>query len=97
MAADDVGDLTLLGKYQVIRSDQKDLDLSFLFGIKVPTGTTRRTNLMGRRFEADRQPGPGSWDPLVGIAASTLAERYQTEAMTDNSRYMIFGKTPNAE
>lgn len=69
--ASGIGDLALLGKYRVIRSEKKGYDLSFLFGIKTPTGTTQRTNLEGRRFETEHQPGSGSWDSLIGLAAGT--------------------------
>ncbi len=67
-----IGDLTFFGKYRAIRSEQSGYDLSFLFGIKAPTGATRRTDLQGARFEVEHQPGSGSWDPLIGIAAGTV-------------------------
>lgn len=41
-----------------------------LFGIKIPTGATGVRDKNGVSFETEHQPGSGSWDPLLGIAAS---------------------------
>lgn len=59
------GDLMLLGKWRILR---EPVEISPLLGLKVPTGETRQKDEAGKRFEADHQPGSGSWDGLFGLA-----------------------------
>lgn len=63
-----LGDLLLLGQYRV--QNRADFDVSFLFGIKAPTGKTDEKDDDGVRFEAEFQPGTGSWDFLLGASVS---------------------------
>lgn len=65
-----VGDLTILGQYQLAHSHDKGWGLALIGGIKVPTGATHRHSHEGERLETEHQPGTGSWDPLLGFAAS---------------------------
>jgi len=67
-----IGDLSLVGQYRVLRADRSGGDVSLLFGLKVPTGDTKVNDRQGERFETEFQPGSGSWDPLIGIAAGRL-------------------------
>ena len=64
------GDLTVLAKYRALKGAEGD-GAALLFGFKAPTGSTRRNDLDGNRFETEHQPGSGSWDPILGVAAST--------------------------
>lgn len=63
-----LGDLVLLGQYQVVAGDKTDIAL--LFGIKAPTGKTDIKDSGGHRFETEFQPGSGSLDYLAGVAVS---------------------------
>lgn len=63
-----IGDLTLLAKYRLTESEM--LGVALLGGVKVPTGSTTQNDRAGDRFETEHQPGTGSWDPILGIAAS---------------------------
>lgn len=63
-----LGDLTVLGKYRFAAVGQESFGAAALFGLKLPTGETRRTDRQGERFETEHQPGSGSWDPLLGAA-----------------------------
>ncbi|MBI5342765.1 MAG: hypothetical protein HZB63_05540 [Deltaproteobacteria bacterium] len=65
-----IGDLSLFGMYRFARQEKAGADLSLLFGLKMPTGTTREKDLSGARFATEFQPGSGSWDPLVGLSAT---------------------------
>jgi outer membrane putative beta-barrel porin/alpha-amylase len=65
-----VGDLTLLGQYRFLNGAWGGLESALLFGIKAPTGDTGERDREGERFEAEHQPGSGSWDPLLGLALS---------------------------
>ncbi|PHS71973.1 MAG: hypothetical protein COB22_06025 [Cycloclasticus sp.] len=62
------GDLLLMGSYRFFNSN--DTDASILVGVKAPTGETREKDNDGVRFEAEFQPGTGSWDYLLGTAIS---------------------------
>jgi hypothetical protein len=66
--AQGIGDLSVIGKYRLLNDSVNNRDVALLFGIEVPTGITDRLNLQGERFEAEHQPGSGSWDPLFGLA-----------------------------
>jgi hypothetical protein len=65
-----VGDLSLLAQYIAAHDHEQGWFVSLLGGIKVPTGSTHQTDLSGDRLETEHQPGTGSWDPLLGLAAS---------------------------
>ena len=65
-----VGDLTLLGTWRFARRESAGADVALLFGLKLPTGSTKEKDRGGERFASEFQPGSGSWDPLIGVAAS---------------------------
>ena len=58
---------TLLGQW---RLPQRPFgaEMAVLFGIKTPTGATNERDVSGVLFEAEFQPGSGSWDPMFGFA-----------------------------
>jgi hypothetical protein len=64
--ADGIGDLTLFGQYRFF--NQNNTELAALFGVKTPTGRTNDLTAEGEIFDAEFQPGSGSWDPLLGLA-----------------------------
>lgn len=64
-----VGDATLLGKYRLLGDGERGIAL--LAGLKLPTGSTPKRDSGGERFEVEHQPGSGSWDPILGVAAGT--------------------------
>lgn len=68
-----MGDATLLGKYSLL-SDP--VELSVLAGVKIPTGNTGQHDNNLDLLEPDHQPGSGSWDPLLGVAAGRQFERF---------------------
>jgi len=68
--SDGVGDLTVLGQYRFLNSQPNELECAILVGVKVPTGVTGATDRNGELLEVEHQPGSGSWDPLLGMAAS---------------------------
>ncbi len=65
-----IGDLTLLGTWRFSRQERAGADVALLFGLKLPTGSTDEKDRGGERFATEFQPGSGSWDPLIGVAAS---------------------------
>ncbi len=68
--SDGVGDLTVLSQYRFVNNEPGRLESALLAGIKVPTGATGVKDRNGELFETEHQPGSGSWDPLLGLAAS---------------------------
>ncbi|MCL5885354.1 MAG: hypothetical protein M1377_08485, partial [Deltaproteobacteria bacterium] len=58
-------------------------------GLKTPTGSTRETDNGGDRFDAEFQPGSGSWDPLVGLAAG---RRWDSASLDASILYTIATK-----
>jgi hypothetical protein len=64
--ADGIGDLTLFGQYRFV--NQNHTEVAALFGLKTPTGKTNDLTAQGELFDAEFQPGSGSWDPLLGFA-----------------------------
>ncbi len=73
-----IGDLTLFGQYRFYDQDT-GLQASLLTGIKTPTGETGERDDQGELFEAEFQPGSGSWDPLLGLALSKAQGRWSVD------------------
>jgi hypothetical protein len=74
-----IGDLTLLGQYR-FPQHPFGLEMAVLFGIKTPTGATSERDNAGVLFEAEFQPGSGSWDPMFGMAFTRRFERWSFDA-----------------
>ncbi len=68
--ASGVGDVTLFGQYRFLKGAGSGLEMAALFGVKLPTGKTSENANEGERFEAEFQPGSGSWDGQFGLAAT---------------------------
>ena len=73
-----IGDLTLFGQYRFYGQDT-GLQASLLTGIKTPTGETGERDDQGELFEAEFQPGSGSWDPMLGLALSQAQGRWSVD------------------
>lgn len=72
------GDLTVLNKVRLFKG--KGVQAAALAGVKFPTGKTTVQIRSGSRFEAEHQPGSGSWDPLVGGAVSRRWDDWSVDA-----------------
>ena len=68
--ASGVGDVTLLGQYRFLKDAASGFEMAALLGVKLPTGKTSENANEGERFEAEFQPGSGSWDGQFGLAAT---------------------------
>jgi hypothetical protein len=69
-ATSDFGDVTMLGQYRFLNNQASGTQAAVLFGVKAPTGRTNLVDPFGETFEAEFQPGSGSWDGLFGAAFS---------------------------
>lgn len=65
-----IGDLTVLAHYQFLREQDRGFEAALQLGIKAPTGDTGETDAEGNVFDAEFQPGSGSWDPIIGVAVT---------------------------
>jgi hypothetical protein len=64
-----LGDVRLLGRYQLTGEDAQSQRQSFYganFGLKLPTGDREVRNADGERAERSLQPGTGTTDALLG-------------------------------
>ena len=75
------GDLKLLGKYQIYQRDTKraTLRITFLGGIKLPTGKADASDDMGL-LPRPLQPGSGSYDLLGGPIITYVKNRFGLNA-----------------
>ena len=60
--------MTLLSQYRFFNNKATRTEAALLVGVKAPTGKTSAYDSAGERFEAEFQPGSGSWDGLFGLA-----------------------------
>jgi hypothetical protein len=74
-----IGDLLVLGQYR-FTAKHSGPQASVLFGLKTPTGVTDERDNQGELFEAEFQPGSGSWDPLFGLALSQPVGRWSLDS-----------------
>jgi hypothetical protein len=74
------GDMTLLGQYRFLNNTQSGTSAAVLFGVKAPTGSTGQRDAAGVLFEAELQPGSGSWDALFGAAVTQRFGRWSVDA-----------------
>jgi hypothetical protein len=70
------GDVTMLGQYRFHNNSQAGTSAAVLFGFKAPTGSTSQRDNFGQLFEAEFQPGSGSWDGLFGAAFTKRSGRW---------------------
>ncbi|HET9628991.1 MAG TPA: transporter [Novosphingobium sp.] len=65
-----LGDAALLAKWRFTGEHHHGWEAAVLAGLKLPTGSNTRVDALGEMFETEHQPGTGSWDPILGLAAS---------------------------
>ena len=75
-----LGDLTLLSQYRFFNSKATQTEAALLLGVKAPTGRTNAHDNFGGRFEAEFQPGSGSWDGLAGLALTQRSGAWSFDA-----------------
>jgi len=78
-----IGDLTLMGQYRFLKTDN-NFETALFLGLKIPTGKTNDRDIHGETFEAEFLPGTGSWNPIIGAAAT---KRYGKVSLDGNLQY----------
>lgn len=84
--ADGVGDLQLGAKFALLDRETDGVGVALLAGLSIPTGATRQRTNDGERFEAEFQPGSGSWDPRFGLS---LGKDFGPLSATANVLYTL--------
>ena len=87
------GDVTMLGQYRFHNNAQNGTSAAVLFGFKAPTGSTSQRDNFGNLFEAEFQPGSGSWDGLLGAAFTKRTGRWSFDV--SGLYYLISTGTQN--
>jgi hypothetical protein len=80
-----VGDAKIFGQYRFFNNESKQDSAAIILGVKVPTGETNEKNQEGK-FEAEHQPGSGSWDPFLGFAYS---KHWNNWSLDNNVTYQL--------
>lgn len=93
-----LSDVSIFGQYRILHKTSSDVAL--LAGLKTPAGSTSETENGGELFEADHQPGSGSWDPFLGLAfnhswdgtglSANLLYTFATEGTQDTDLGEVF-------
>ncbi|MCI0411798.1 transporter [bacterium] len=79
-----IGDITFFSQYGFLELVSARVETALLAGLKIPSGTTDAKDQNGIVFEAEHQPGSGSWDPLIGIA---VTKRFNGASVDANLLY----------
>jgi hypothetical protein len=87
------GDVTMLGQYRFHSNAQTGTSAAVLFGFKAPTGSTSQRDAYGQLFQAEFQPGSGSWDGLIGAAFTKRTGRWAFDV--SGLYYLISNGTQN--
>jgi hypothetical protein len=87
------GDVTMLGQYRFHNNAANGTSAAVLFGFKAPTGSTSQRDNFGNLFEAEFQPGSGSWDGLFGAAFTKRTGRWSFDV--SGLYYLISTGTQN--
>ena len=81
-----LGDTVFFGQYRFFDAPAQSLESALLFGVEMPTGATNERAATGDLFEAELQPGSGSWDPMLGVAVS---KRWGKVSVHSNVLYFL--------
>ena len=76
-----IGDLTATAQYRFLNNRASGTEAAIILGVETPTGKTSARTDDGDLFDAEFQPGSGSWDGIVGAALSqTLGGPWSTHS-----------------
>jgi hypothetical protein len=75
-----VGDLSVFAQYRLVNDRAKQIELSLLLGLQLPSGDTSVNAVGGERFETEFQPGSGVWDGMFGLALTRRFSAWSFDA-----------------
>jgi hypothetical protein len=68
--ASGIGDVTAIAQFRFLNDRIRGSEAALLVGLTAPTGRTSARTSDGELFDAEFQPGSGSWDGIFGVAFS---------------------------
>ena len=68
--ASGIGDITAITQFRFLNNRTSGTEAAVLIGLKAPTGSTGALTAGSELFDAEFQPGSGSWDAIFGGAFS---------------------------
>lgn len=74
------GDMSMFSQYRFFHTEDNLNHLSFVTGLKLPTGATNISTNQGGTFEAHHQPGSGSWDPSFGFSFTRAMGQFSLDS-----------------
>ncbi|MEK6744100.1 MAG: hypothetical protein AABZ15_10830 [Nitrospirota bacterium] len=76
------GDATVMGLYRIYTDSEiwPNKALTAGIGVKTATGSSTETTSSGKYIHAHMQPGTGSWDPLVSLLYTQMANPFLLRA-----------------
>ncbi len=77
-----LGDITVMGLYR-LRSDREIRPTNAVtlgLGVKTASGSSTEKSASGRLVHAHMQPGTGSWDPLLSVMYTKMANPFLLQA-----------------
>lgn len=79
---EELGDVTVMGLYRVYTDHEvmPNNALTIGLGVKTPTGSNTEKTSSGKLVHAHMQPGTGSWDPLVSLVYTKMANPFLVQA-----------------
>jgi len=75
-----LGDISVFAQARVINQYWRPLEVALFVGLKIPTGQSDVTSESGHEIELEFQPGSGSWDALMGVAASSAVGQFAIDS-----------------
>ena len=81
-----IGDASITGTYRFFNDHHSGVEAALLLGFKAPTGRRDAVDRSDELFEAEHQPGSGSWDFLFGSSLSKQVGLWSFGASTLYSR-----------
>jgi len=80
-----IGDARLFGQYRFMQDGANQQSTAVILGIKIPTGNTNEKS-SEEKYEAELQPGSGSWDPFVVLVNS---KQFKNISFDTNATYQL--------
>ena len=79
-------DITFLGQYRFFNDKKTQMEAAVFLGVKAPTGLTNRFDNQRQLFDAEFQPGSGTWNGLFGLA---VTQRFGSWSLDGNVLYIL--------
>lgn len=89
------GDAVIILKYIFLNADKSGMDLQIGLGPKIPTGAHAISSPSGITYNADLQPGSGSWDMISWLRMAKPLGFRPSVVFSANTTIRLNGKNKN--